>query len=68
MFHGDQSKYGFEIPVEAFGGSYGTFLSLDDAIQLLKTLPEKFSRENFPSFKFESWDGATLVDEQSPVG
>jgi len=67
MYHLDKDEYWFEIPVEAFGGSYGSFLSLDDTVKLIKTLPEKFVRENFPSFKFESWDDDTLVDEQSPT-
>jgi hypothetical protein len=55
MYHADEGRYWFEIPVAAEGGSYGRAMSLDEAVAQIEGLPPTFALVAFPTFAFTSW-------------
>ncbi len=55
MYHADEDRYWFEIPVEDEGGSYGCFFDFDDAVDFVKMLPATFEIAKFPMLTFEPW-------------
>jgi len=63
MYHAEKDRYWFEIPVEDEGGSYGAFFDFDDAVDIMKTLPETFSPDQFPALEFEAWDPDDIVED-----
>jgi len=56
MLHRSENRVWMEIPTPEEKGSYGTNLSPDDLPSTIKSLPTRFCVEDFPEFRFQSWE------------
>ena len=55
MYDEGADQYWFEVPRPDLQGSFGTNLSFDAAIDLIKSLDGLFPREGFEGFEFQAW-------------
>ena len=55
MYDEDADQYWFEIPRPDLQGSFGSSLSFDDAMDLIKSLDGLFPKDGFEGFKFQAW-------------
>jgi hypothetical protein len=55
MYDEDADHYCIEVPRPDLQGSFGTNISFDEAIDLIKSLKGLFPREGFEGFEFQAW-------------
>ena len=55
IYYQDESKYWVEIPIPEKRASYGKYMSMDELVACIKTLPKTFSRKVFPDFELRKW-------------
>lgn len=55
MYHAGDDHYWVEIPRSDLNGSYGRYMTFDEATDLLKALPPSFTPESVPGLRFQEW-------------
>ncbi|MGI9235255.1 MAG: hypothetical protein ACR2RD_16605 [Woeseiaceae bacterium] len=55
MYDEDEDQYWFEVPRPDLKGSFGSNLSFDAAMDLIKSLDGLFPKEGFEGFEFQAW-------------
>lgn len=55
MYDEDADQYWFEVPRPDLQGSFGSSLSFDAAMDLIKSLDGLFPKEGFEGFEFQFW-------------
>ena len=55
MYHSEEDHYWFEVPRPDLEGSFGTYLSFDEAADLIKSIDGDIPLEGFSGFEFNTW-------------
>ncbi len=55
MYHAENDTYWFEVPRPDLQGSYGSYLTFDDAADLIKSISGDFPLEGYSGFEFSPW-------------
>lgn len=54
-YESEEDKYWFEVPRPDIGGSYGKYLYLEEALEVLNSLPMHFPTEGLVGSEFVAW-------------
>ena len=49
------ARFWVELPVEAAKASWGCYMSLDELVRLVETLPAIFDRDSLPQLQYKPW-------------